>query len=383
MDYRGTGYLAPAQTCQSRDRRVTAGRRGGADALRPRRALRWPPCRIEGRGSRAVRSCCWWPWRPGACSRSPAAHPRRGAACPLHRRRRPDRRRRRPRCRPAPVPGLDAGCERPWRPDLGPVQLRLRRPRLPAADVRAQRRALPARRLHAARLSAVEAGCDRRPVRRPPSPGRGACSATAWSAARGGRRALALPLHPAGGAFQLDRSSAAARFASSCTCSAASCSAAGKLWGYVASALGLALVPAAVLASNGRSIPDAGPSPAPASPTPRAALARRPPARPLPGSGRRRCWHPGCTPGRGSRCIVIFVGLAVWSRLRHAAALARARDRRRAAPRLLLPALPRYSAWHLAAHYEVIPRLSALALLAGFGPARAGRALGVRRPEGA
>ena len=39
-------------------------------------------------------------------------------------------------------------------------------------------------------------------------------------------------------------------------------------------------------------------------------------------------------------------------------------------------------AWKLASHYEVIPRLPALVLLAGFGPLALIAAVGVRRPRG-
>ncbi len=150
--------------------------------------------------------------------------------------------------------------------------------------------------------------------------------------------------------------------------------AAGKLWGYMASALGLALVPGALLAleraldpgGRGRSSPRGG-GVAPAA----LVLAA--------GTSLLASW---LHPWQGITLIVIFAGLAVWSRLRHAVALA--------VPAIgaALPLAYYYllshhdAAWHLASHYEVIPRVSLLALLAGFGPLAVIAALGVRRPGG-
>ncbi len=149
---------------------------------------------------------------------------------------------------------------------------------------------------------------------------------------------------------------------------------AGKLWGYMASALGLALVPAALLTLE-RALDPAG----------RGGSSRRGgvvPAALLPAAAASllASW---LHPWQGITLIVIFVGLAAWSRLRHAVALA--------VP-AIGAALPlayyyllshRNSAWHLAAHYEVIPRVSPLVLLAGFGPLALVAAFGVRRPGGA
>jgi hypothetical protein len=147
---------------------------------------------------------------------------------------------------------------------------------------------------------------------------------------------------------------------------------AGKLWGYAASAIGLALVPAALLATEcaldpaGRGRPSrrgAG-----------VALA------PLLAGATASLLASWLHPWQGITLLVIFAGLAAWSRLRHALPLA--------VPALgaALPLAYYYvlshhnAAWHLASHYEVIGRLSPLVLLAGFGPLAAIAALGVRRP---
>ena len=74
-------------------------------------------------------------------------------------------------------------------------------------------------------------------------------------------------------------------------------------------------------------------------------------------------------PWQGITLILIFVGLAVLRRLRD---WRRAGGARRSAPALPLAYYYLLShhdpAWKLAGHYEVIPRLPALVLLAGFGP---------------
>ena len=85
-------------------------------------------------------------------------------------------------------------------------------------------------------------------------------------------------------------------------------------------------------------------------------------------------------PWQGITLIIIFAGLAVWSRLRHAVPLALP------AIAAALPLAYYYllshhdPAWHLASHYEVIPRLPALVLLAGLGPLALFALLGLRRP---
>lgn len=151
---------------------------------------------------------------------------------------------------------------------------------------------------------------------------------------------------------------------------------AGKLWGYVPSALGLALVPVALLATERAVDPGlgsardggAGRSGVRGGPLLLAALAA------LLGS-----W---LHPWQGITLVVIFVALAVVRRFRHALALAVP------AVGAALPLAYYYllshhdAAWKLAAHYEAIPRIPALVLLAGFGPLVLIAALGVRRPDG-
>ena len=87
-------------------------------------------------------------------------------------------------------------------------------------------------------------------------------------------------------------------------------------------------------------------------------------------------------PWQGITLVLIFAGLALVRRLRNWLALA--------VPAIgaALPLVYYYllshhdPAWQLAGHYEVIPRLSAIVLLAGFGPLAVVAALGVRRPDG-
>jgi hypothetical protein len=147
--------------------------------------------------------------------------------------------------------------------------------------------------------------------------------------------------------------------------------AANKLWGYVPSALALALVPVALLAIE------------------RALTAQEAAA-----TGSRGAWQPvtvaaGASlvaswlhPWQGITLIIIFAGLGVLGRGRHWLALAMA------ALGAALPLGYYYllshsdPAWKLASHYEVIPRLPALVLLAGLGPLALIAALGVRRPRG-
>lgn len=152
--------------------------------------------------------------------------------------------------------------------------------------------------------------------------------------------------------------------------------AADKLWGYVPSAIGLALVPAALLAVERALDPDRG-----------AAPGRR--------GRRRRIELPAVMlaaaaslvaswlhPWQGITLILIFGGLAL---------LRRMRDWRSLAIPAIGAALPLVyyyllshhdPAWELASHYEVIPRVSVLVLLAGFGPLALIAAIGVRRPNG-
>ncbi len=140
--------------------------------------------------------------------------------------------------------------------------------------------------------------------------------------------------------------------------------AANKLWGYVPSAVGLALVPLALLWIE-RAL---DPSP---RHSPRRAVALAAAAALI------ASW---LHPWQGVTLILIFAGLAVWRRMRDwhvllvpavAAALPLAYYY------LLAHTDP---AWKLASQYEVIPRLPALVLLAGLGPLALIAAAGVRRP---
>jgi hypothetical protein len=155
--------------------------------------------------------------------------------------------------------------------------------------------------------------------------------------------------------------------------------AAGKLWGYMASALGLALVPAALLATERALDPGAPARPGRGSSPRRGGGVAPAPLLLAAAASLLASW---LHPWQGITLIVIFAGLAVWSRLRHAVALAVP------AVGAALPLAYYYilshhnAAWHLASHYEVIPRVSALALLAGFGPLALIAALGVHRPGG-
>ncbi|HEY5428075.1 MAG TPA: hypothetical protein VIK04_03095 [Solirubrobacteraceae bacterium] len=154
--------------------------------------------------------------------------------------------------------------------------------------------------------------------------------------------------------------------------------AADKLWGYVPSALGLALVPAALLATE-RAL---GPAPADLAAAPRATRRRRAEPRALmiaAGAALVASW---LHPWQGVTLILIFAGLAVLGRLRCWATFAIPAIGA-ALPLAYYYLLSQHDpAWELASHHEVIPRLSALVLLAGFGPLAPLAALGVRRPRG-
>ena len=150
-----------------------------------------------------------------------------------------------------------------------------------------------------------------------------------------------------------------------------------KLWGYVPSALGLALVPVALLATERALDPDRAPAP-PSRRGRRSAVA----VRPLLMATLAALLASWLHPWQGITLGLIYVGLAVLRRLRSAALLALP------AIGAGLPLLYYYllshhdSAWKLASHYEVISRLPALVLLAGFGPLALIAAFGVRRPDG-
>jgi len=150
--------------------------------------------------------------------------------------------------------------------------------------------------------------------------------------------------------------------------------AANKLWGYVPSALGLALVPVTLLALERALDPYSGSGRAG-----RASMTgvQRGPLLLAAAAALMASW---LHPWQGVTLILIFVGLAVWRRLRGGLALS--------VP-VVGAALPlgyyfllshTDPAWQLAAHYEVIPRLPPLVLLAGLGPLGLIAAAGVRRP---
>jgi hypothetical protein len=143
--------------------------------------------------------------------------------------------------------------------------------------------------------------------------------------------------------------------------------AADKLWGYVPSALGVALVPVALLATERALEPGRG---------------RRVAIGPLVVAAVASLLASWLHPWQGITLDLIYVGLAVLRRFRQWTALV--------VPAVAagLPLLYYYllshhdPAWQLASHYEVIPRLSALVLLAGFAPLALIAAAGVRRPDG-
>jgi hypothetical protein len=157
--------------------------------------------------------------------------------------------------------------------------------------------------------------------------------------------------------------------------------AADKLWGYVPSAIGVALVPVALLATeralHGEQEPAFG-APRSRYPYQRDTVA----AGPLMVAALASLVASWLHPWQGITLGLIYVGLALLRRMRQWAALA--------VPAIGagLPLLYYYllshhdPAWQLASHYEVIPRLSAVVLLAGFGPLALIAAFGVRRPDG-
>lgn len=147
--------------------------------------------------------------------------------------------------------------------------------------------------------------------------------------------------------------------------------AATKLWGYVPSAFGLALVPVALLAVE-RAL----------EPGLRGTAARRTRRWGLVVAANAALLSSWLHPWQGITLILIFAGLAVWRRLRGVLVLAIC------AVAAALPLAYYYvlghsdAAWKLAATYEVIPRLSGLVLLAGFGPLALIAVFGLRKPHG-
>ena len=151
---------------------------------------------------------------------------------------------------------------------------------------------------------------------------------------------------------------------------------AGKLWGYVPSALGLALVPVALLAVE-RSIDPRGFG------TPETRMrSMNEGLGPLLVAFSASALASWLHPWQGITLIVIYIGLAAWQRLQGVLTLALA------AIGAALPLVYYFllshgdPAWKLASQYEVIPRLPALALLVGFGPLVLLAVLGLRRPDG-
>ncbi len=158
--------------------------------------------------------------------------------------------------------------------------------------------------------------------------------------------------------------------------------AADKLWGYVPSALGLALVPVALLATE-RALEPAMTGAGTLS-TRRGDGARRRSValRPLMVATLAALLASWLHPWQGITLGLIYVGLALLRRLRGWAALAMPAIGA-GLPLLYYDLLSRHdAAWRLAGQHEVIARLPAIVLLAGFGPLVLIAAFGVRRPDG-
>jgi hypothetical protein len=150
--------------------------------------------------------------------------------------------------------------------------------------------------------------------------------------------------------------------------------AAGKLWGYVPSALALALVPIALLAAERALDPFQGSRPA------HRALLRHGNRGALLTCSLAAALAAWLHPWQGLTLIVIFVVLAFWQRLEGGLAL-------------LIPAIAaglpllyyfwlEHSdpAWRRAQNFEVTTHLSLITLLAGLGPLAVIAAFGARRP---
>ena len=151
--------------------------------------------------------------------------------------------------------------------------------------------------------------------------------------------------------------------------------AAGKLWGYVPSAIGLALVPVALLCAERALDPDLGSRPA------HRAVRRRLDRRPLLLATLAALVAAWLHPWQGITLVLIFIGLGVWQRDYGGVNLI--------VPTLGagLPLAYYYvlghtdPAWQLAAHYELVGRLGLPALLLGLGPLVLLAALGLRDPD--
>jgi hypothetical protein len=169
--------------------------------------------------------------------------------------------------------------------------------------------------------------------------------------------------------------------------------AANKLWGYVPSALGVALVPVALLAVERGLDPYReryrAVDPYPMSERTIGPYRRRERIReglaqvrygPLVVAALAAGMASWLHPWQGVTLVVIFVGLAAWRRFRHW-------------PALILPTVGAAAplgyyyllshtngAWRLASQYEVIGRLPVLVLLAGLGPLAVVAIAGLRNP---
>jgi hypothetical protein len=149
---------------------------------------------------------------------------------------------------------------------------------------------------------------------------------------------------------------------------------ANKLWGYVPSALGLAMMPVVLLGTE-RALSAARPTTgAPGRPD------RMGAGRPLALASVAALLAALLHPWQGVTLLVILAGLALWQRLRGWPLLL-APAVGAALPLLYYFVLSRSDpSWRLAAHNEVIARLPGLVLLAGLGPLALIAAVGVRRP---
>jgi hypothetical protein len=150
---------------------------------------------------------------------------------------------------------------------------------------------------------------------------------------------------------------------------------ADKIWGYIPSALALALVPVALLAAERALDPYLGTRPA------HRAMLRSVRPGPLVLSAVAGGLATWLHPWQGITLIVIYIAVGVWQREKGGVALI--------VPALgaALPLLYYYllrednAAWALASHYEQVGRLSPLVLLAGFGPLFVFAAAGLRNPR--
>ncbi len=378
VDFRGNGYIAPVNKHQQRDRRLIRQRapgstRPGARCTRRGHVARdrrhandhysCPPCRRAARGSRRLETALLAaPGRVGAVPARAAARARRAAHAQF-----------------TGADGLigadgvlgadqlqylawarDASAHGGLASDLfsfsqgGHVYLQ------PLFTIIGA--------LYRLGLSLPLAYLLWKPVGNPrPRPGGGGVGAALLRRSAGGasgrRDDLAVSVHTRWRRSTAGLSGRRARFASRCTCSVTSC--------WPPTSCG-ATCPARSASpwSPWRCWPPSAPSiPIPGRAAWRS-TSRRPhvAARPLIVAALAALVASWLHPWQGITLGLIFVGLAVLRRLRGWAALALAGDRRRAAAARLLRALPPRSGVEAGGHYEVIGRLPAIVLLAGFGP---------------